>query len=244
MHPTNSKEHYEQLLAAHYSWIFGGLDAQFKRNTTLFSEIFSAPHQGLVIDLGCGSGFQSLPLASMGYNIQAVDNSPTLLKELLKNARNKSLTISYHDDNIENFIRQYPLQADIIICMGDTITHLASIATVEALLKDAYDKLKNNGQMVITYRDFSSVVKGTSKFIPVKSTEHKIFSCFLEFHSEYVKVNDVVQQWSEGAWQHEISSYKKVHLPIEQLVNFCHAIGFKSKHSINSDGMTQLELLK
>lgn len=80
---NTAKEHYDQQLAAIYSWMSGGSEAAIERNRELFRqlEVENVP-RGLAIDLGAGTGFQSVPLAELGFSVVALDFSPQLLAEL------------------------------------------------------------------------------------------------------------------------------------------------------------------
>jgi hypothetical protein len=62
------KDHYKNILAENYSWAFGGLESNVKKNFDFFSEQLGRPKlSAQAIDLGAGSGFQSIPLARLGY---------------------------------------------------------------------------------------------------------------------------------------------------------------------------------
>ncbi len=76
-------EHYANILADHYSWLFGGFGEKAEENRQFFATQGISPHRnGVALDLGCGSGFQSIPLAQLGFRVLALDLSPTLLAEL------------------------------------------------------------------------------------------------------------------------------------------------------------------
>lgn len=61
---NTAKDHYDQQLASVYSWMSGNPEAAIKRNHDLFCQIeIDSTLRGLAIDLGAGSGFQSIPLA-------------------------------------------------------------------------------------------------------------------------------------------------------------------------------------
>ncbi|MCG5466749.1 class I SAM-dependent methyltransferase [Micromonospora sp. MED01] len=94
--------HYGGFLADHYTWIFGA------PYMTLVEEQFDALRRagvagpngtGLAVDLGCGSGLQSVALARMGYpSILAVDSSAKLLAELELHAGDHPTIRIVHDD--------------------------------------------------------------------------------------------------------------------------------------------------
>ena len=90
--------HYEQLLARHYTWLYGGLEPNIERAVGLFAEAGLVPGEDdLAVDLGCGPGFQSLALARMGYRVLAIDLSEQLLAELTRSAADLPIQ-TIHDD--------------------------------------------------------------------------------------------------------------------------------------------------
>ena len=68
------KEHYEQILSDIYSWMFGGFDNGIGKNLDFFEKYdISSTGSGVAIDLGAGCGFQSIPLAQIGFSVTAID---------------------------------------------------------------------------------------------------------------------------------------------------------------------------
>lgn len=80
---NTAKEHYDEQLGAIYGWMAGCSETALQRNRDFFRkfEIGNIP-RGLAVDLGAGSGFQSIPLAELGFSVVAVDFCSTLLAEL------------------------------------------------------------------------------------------------------------------------------------------------------------------
>ncbi len=79
-------DHYEGLLAEHYSWMFGvSPSAKAAEQLELLKRLQVAVGE-LGVDLGAGSGFQSMALADLGFDhVLAIDTSTRLLKELRSN---------------------------------------------------------------------------------------------------------------------------------------------------------------
>ena len=77
------EEHYDHLLAPFYSWISGGSDLKIEENRKFFKDHDIRPvSSGVAVDLGAGSGFQSIPLAEAGFNVIALDTNRQLLTHL------------------------------------------------------------------------------------------------------------------------------------------------------------------
>lgn len=96
------KEHYSTLLSDVYTWLYGGFEENRNRNAAFFKQKNIIPEKsGRAVDLGAGSGFQSIPLAEAGFSVLSMDLCENLLKELGSNARD--LKIRTVQDDIMNF---------------------------------------------------------------------------------------------------------------------------------------------
>ncbi len=222
----NIKEHYENHLANYYSWMFGDFNAKLNENQRFFQRHNIKPTSSKnAIDLGAGCGFQSIPLAKIGFEVKAIDFSKKLLEEL----KNKScgLNIETIESDILNFGAYSNTEPELIVCMGDTITHLDSLESIQKLIKNNYEILLNNGKLVLTFRDLTFELKEEDRFIPVNSDNNRIFTCFLEYHTTFMKVFDIVYEKEKGRWNQKISSYKKLIISQTEMKESVEDAGFK-----------------
>ena len=153
----------------------------------------AARQSGIAVDLGSGPGFQSIALAELGYSpVTAVDSSRELLGEL--QARKQSYGIETWETDITRLDwATLPENASVLVCMGDTLTHLPSKDSVQKLFTDVFEKLAAGGVFVLTYRDLTGELAGTDRFLPVQADDTRIMTCFLEYKSsDAVTVHDLV----------------------------------------------------
>lgn len=209
---NRAKDHYDRQLADIYNWMSGSPEAAIKRNYELFQLLeVNSGAPGLAIDLGAGSGFQSIPLAELGFSVIAVDFCASLLSQW--STRAEQLSIRTVHDDILNFSQYVEEKAQIIVCMGDTLTHLESLSAVESILLDSDRTLAKNGKLILTFRDYVSVeLQKTQRFIPVRSDDSTILTCFLEYHQDVVEVYDLLYQKEGEQWVFKASSYLKLRL--------------------------------
>jgi SAM-dependent methyltransferase len=209
-------EHYENHLAAYYDWIYGGAENKINENMSFFEKYGISPHSsGIAIDLGAGPGFQTIPLATTGFRVFSIDFSEKLLNELKDNKNGLDITII--NSNIMDFSAYKNIDPELIVCMGDTLTHLESIPDVKSLINNCRLQLAEGGSLVLTFRDLTHELTGICRFIPVMSDENRIFTCFLEDHQEYVNVYDIVNERTGGKWLQKISYYKKIKIPPDEI---------------------------
>ena len=220
------KEHYKNHLAKYYSWISGGFTKKLEENRKFFKDHNVWPHgSGIAVDLGAGSGFQSIPLAELGYQVIAIDLSSHLLAELKENA--KDLSIEIINDNLLNFSNHCPDAIELVICMGDTLTHLNTLQNIRDHLTRVYNALEMGGQVILTFRDLTSELKGLDRFIPVRNDADTIFTCFLEFEKEYVKVHDIIYEKKHNQWELKKSVFKKLRISPQWAREILQDVGFK-----------------
>jgi SAM-dependent methyltransferase len=205
------KEHYDNLLASCYSWMCGGSGLKLKKNRAFFQDHSIRPaHSAAAVDLGAGSGFQAIPLAEAGFNVTAIDVSRDLLAELIKTAG--QLPIKTIQDDLLNFAEHSPAKNEIIVCMGDTLTHLKTLAEVKELIHSVYGALEKEGLLILGFREMTVELTQLDRFIPVRSDSKRIFTCFLEYEKKHVKVHDILYEKTADQWKMKKSFFRKLRI--------------------------------
>ena len=205
------KQHYNEVLSDVYSWMFGGFENGIQRNTEFIKKHKLTPQRsGIAIDLGAGCGFQSIPLAKSGYSVTAIDLDAKLLRELERNSDDLEITTIQGD--LIDFDKNLNSSVELIVCMTDTILHLESREKVASLFAKVFAALETGGEFIITFRDLTYELKDADRILPVRSDENIIFTCFLEYEPETVKVHDIVYRKSDGEWKLSKSFYSKLRL--------------------------------
>ena len=223
---ATAKEHYENFLASYYSWISGGTELKVHEYRDFFRDQQIRPRLSkIAVDLGAGSGFQSIPLAEAGFQVTAIDMNHDLLAELEKNAR--GLPIVTVEDDLLNFVDHRPAEIEVIVCMGDTLTHLNSLEDVRNLLESAYRAGTRQGFLLLGFRDLTAELTGLDRFIPVRSDATRIFTCFLEYEQDHVRVYDVLYEMVRGQWQMRKSFFRKLRISPQWTKEFLLKTGYR-----------------
>jgi SAM-dependent methyltransferase len=237
---VTSQEHYRSLLGPIYSWMIGDLETAFARSSAELEALNLPSGIGKVaIDLGAGFGLHALPLARLGYTVTAIDRCQPLLDELRLSVG--ALAITCVNADIVDFRTYARSPADVLLCMGDTLTHLPSACAVESLLAAVAASLAHGGTFVATFRDyFSAALLADQRFILVRSDEHRILSCFLEYGDQQVTVHDLLYEREGGQWRQRVSSYCKLRLAPEWIVSTLTRCGLRVDRSAGPSGMVRV----
>jgi SAM-dependent methyltransferase len=227
--PTPVTTHYDALLASRYTWMMGGLDGCLSSARALVDALgLTDEGSGKVLDLGAGAGYHARVLAARGFDVLAVDTSDALLRELAEVCAGTTVT---------------PLQADLldepkfsglgpftlVLCVGDTLTHLTSAQDVDRLIRMAARLLVPGGALLLQFREQPRELSPQESVITIRSERDRIMQCVLHFESGVanprVWVTDVVHEWNGNAWLTIKSSYPKLRLSTDDLLEIATSAG-------------------
>jgi SAM-dependent methyltransferase len=232
-------EHYERLLAPIYLWMAGGMDAAIARGRAEVHAVCAHPaNNQWALDLGAGFGMHAMPLADMGYSVVAIDTSAVLLEVLRRELAARSIKIIR--DDLTSFKRHITVPPALIVCMGDTLTHLPDLQSVEGLFADVAHALKPGGSFVLAFRDYSIALNGAERFIPVRSDADRILTCFLEYGDGAVTVHDILHERDGAGWRQCVGAYRKLRLSTGWVVGALESKGFQVRHEPGIAGMTRV----
>ncbi len=237
MNPMSSvTQHYETLLAPIYLWMAGGMAHATKLGASDVAEFLDT--RGYAVDLGAGFGMHTIALAQHSYRVLAVDTSEHLLAELRQKC--SGLNVNAVEDDLLNFSQHMSEQADLILCMGDTLTHLQDEEQIATLMRLVSRALRPGGHFVATFRDYRHLPSAASRFIPVRSDADRIHTCFLEDAGKHVRVHDILHERSEEVWKMKVSSYTKLRLSPDAAVEAAKAAGMRCSLTEGPRGMVKL----
>lgn len=236
---TSVQRHYDQHLGPVYTWMVGGFDAALERGSAELEHIGATPiASGLAVDLGAGFGMHTIPLARRGFNVTAIDSCQILLDELQD--QQGDLPIESVNDDLLFFHQKLRGTPELVLCMNDTLTHLVGKDAVVKLIQMVAEQLAPGGRFIMSFRDYSEPLKAEHRFIPVRSNPTRTFSCFLEYGDTHLTVNDILYEWNGSDWEVSVSSYNKVRIAREWLVESLRNNGFNVSSEPSASGMVRV----
>jgi hypothetical protein len=180
----------------------------------------------------------AIPLADMGYSVLAIDSSSTLL-DVLRNQASARPILTIQDDLL-SFKTHLKTRAALFVCMGDTLTHLPDRQSVERLFADVAEMLMQGGTFIVSFRDYSTPLVGSQRFIPVRSDSDRIFTCFLEYDDQAVTVHDILHEREGGEWHQRVSAYRKLRLSPQWVVRALEDTGLLVRPEQGLGGMVRI----
>ncbi len=86
-----------------------------------------------ILELACGTGRLTIPIAKEGYNITGLDVSEGMLEKAKENAREKKLAIKWIRDDVRTF--KINKKYKLIIFPFNSIAHLHDLESIDSCFK-------------------------------------------------------------------------------------------------------------
>ena len=104
-----------------------------------------------VLELGCGTGRITLPLAQLGFDVIGLDNQPEMLQKAEERRLRTSAEIRQRLQFIEGDMRTWSAHSDfdLILIPASSISHVLSLEDQLAMWKTCHDNLRPDGRLLV-----------------------------------------------------------------------------------------------
>jgi 2-polyprenyl-3-methyl-5-hydroxy-6-metoxy-1,4-benzoquinol methylase len=108
-----------------------------------------APRKNLELD--CGTGRITLPLAQLGFDVVGLDNQPEMLQKADARRLRSSSETRRRLQFIEGDVRTWSAHSDfdLILILASSISHVLSLEDQLAMCKTCHDNLRPDGRLLI-----------------------------------------------------------------------------------------------
>ena len=107
---------------------------------------FSTVNVERIVDIGCGTGSITDPMAARGYKMTGLDLSEEMLELAAKKAEDAGTDIRFLGSDMRSF--NLGFRADAAICSFDCVNYLLKTDDVEAALWHAHENIEKGGILI------------------------------------------------------------------------------------------------
>jgi SAM-dependent methyltransferase len=237
---SDVRRHYQELLAPIYAWSVAAAGDPFARAGAWLARL-RLDDGASYLDLGAGFGAHAAVLARLGKRVTAVDVDPTLVAELRVALGEHAAGATVVEDDLIAFVAGAgDARWDVIMCLGDTLTHLTTTADVARLLEGCARHLGPGGRLVLSYRDSTRLADvGVARFREVARDARRTMHCLLEpIDDLHLRVTDLVTEVLPDGPRTRISDYVKLRLAPGRVAAWASAAGLTLAAEDEERGMT------
>ena len=148
------------------------------------------PSQIRVMDTACGTGHHAIALANLGFQVSGSDLFPEMVSMADANARAAGMQVTFRTagfGGISDTFRQ-PGEFDAVLCLGNSLPHVASEADLEKALIDFRDLLRPGGLLLLQMRNFDLVMGEKKRWMEPQTvwegTTEWLFLRFYDFEAD------------------------------------------------------------
>lgn len=136
--------------ARFYDWMFS--PERFEQGVTQAADLAQllGLESGAILDLACGPGRHSVPLAKAGFRVTAVDREPFLLEKARDYAAREEAEIAFVEEDMRRFERAEAF--DAAINMFSSFGYFEDPEDDLTVLRNAYRSLKPGGRLLLDVR--------------------------------------------------------------------------------------------
>jgi len=161
---------------------------EIQKEVEFISRLFNKFKVKTALDVGCGTGLYLIPLKRKKFDIEGLDLSINMLKEV----RKKSKTIKLHKKDMSNF--KINKKYDAIICLSSTLIILPNFKIIKKTIKNLYKHLSPGGILILDLPNHLKEIKEKNNLKEHEShntPKGKLNFTFLS----YKKGNKWIEEW-------------------------------------------------
>lgn len=148
-----------------------------------------------LLDCSCGIGTQAIGLANHGFKVTGTDLSPVSIERAIKEAESLGVEINFGVADFRSLERDVSGVYDVVLSADNAVPHLLTDEDLCLAVSNMYSKIRNDGMLLITIRDYNELIKEKPR-----ATEPRIFE----------KGNRIVFQvwdWADDAKTYQINHF-------------------------------------
>jgi glycine/sarcosine N-methyltransferase len=187
-----------------------------------------------VLDAATGSGMHVIELARSGFIAYGADLSSEMVRLAQTNTRKAQVKATFKIAGFGGLAREFSkgLPFDAVLCLGNSLPHVASDGELLGAIDDFYQCLRPGGLVIVQNRNFDAVLAQHQRWMDPQACregdEEWIFLRFYDFEPDRMINFNIITLHRQGqeAWQQQQGSTRLLPVVSHQLDRGLSEIGF------------------
>jgi len=151
------------------------------------------------LDVACGTGVFTIPLAQLGVDTVGTDLSSAMLDHARDRARTTGLSVSWVAAPMQELAAHLGRTFDLILCMGNSLPHLLTPADLARTLSGFSDLLNPGGHVVVHLLNYTRILNERKRIVGATREGAKEYVRFYDFLEVLVRFNILEIDWTGSA---------------------------------------------
>jgi glycine/sarcosine N-methyltransferase len=202
-------------------------DERFAKEVPAFRELVRQYAVTSALDAGCGTGFHSILLASLGVQVTGIDVSEEMVLKAGENARIRGVAPRFVRSEFASVSLRTTSPVDAVFCLGNSLAHLTAGSDLTESLRAFSGILKPGGHLIIQLLNYQKILAERKRIINVRQTADALFVRFYDFGDPLITFNILKITNLSGGPSHILESVKLRPLQSTQLTPHLISTGFE-----------------
>jgi glycine/sarcosine N-methyltransferase len=170
------------------------------------------PSSSSALDVACGTGLFSLPLAERGLTTVGADLSAEMLTRARGASKQAGLAIRWEQVEMQALSEAMEETFDLIVCMGNSLPHVREDVELSATLDGFRERLTENGVLVIHVLNYDQILARQERIVGITRVAGREYIRFYDFLDtptggpSCVRFNLLEIDWNEKRAKHTMNS--------------------------------------
>lgn len=171
-------ENYDDML---------GFENALQKRKNLLSKFIDSNYRN-AIDIGCGTGLDSISLALNGLKVTGFDTSEFMISRARKNAKERNLNVRFINAPFNKINISKCKNTDLIVSLGNAFANIKK-NELKGIIKLAYDVLNHGGRFLFQVLNYDLIRKENKRIVNITSKNEKTFIRFYDIEKNLLRFN-------------------------------------------------------
>lgn len=198
----------------------------FEKNLYLRKEALKKifPSKEMAIDLGSGTGLDSIALTLAGHKVLAVEPSVKMIEKAKLNAENYKAELNFLESAIHNIPTNYNEKFNVAVSLGNTFANVEG-SVIYTTIQRIYELLSWGGSCLIHILNYSLLIERQERIVSIKQNDTKTFVRFYDFFNGQINFN-ILQYLNVNPKEHSLITTKIFGYKYDLLAKVFDSVGF------------------
>ena len=140
------------------------------------------------IDIGCGTGADSIALAKNGLKVTGYDTSDKMIQKARLNSKQNNLRIRFSNSPIQNVGVDNHSKFDIIVSLGNAIANISPVV-LNKIIRKVHRLLKPEGSFIFQILNYAPLRKTGKRIVNITHGKGNMFIRFYDFENDKLIFN-------------------------------------------------------
>ena len=180
---------FYNALSENYDNMLGFENALQKRKNVLNKFIRS--NYKTAIDIGCGTGLDSVSLALIGLKVTGFDTSKLMISQARKNALQRNLRLQFISAPFDIVNVSKSKKADLVVSLGNAFANIKE-SDLKSIIKLTYNILNEGGSFLFQVLNYDLIRKENKRIVNITSKNEKTFIRFYDIEKKLLRFNFLI----------------------------------------------------